>query len=102
MIGHPREDLAAYAIGALEPPDRTAVDEHLRTCAPCRADAEAFGANAYALRVHTERLVVLPEGVSARLAAAVMLQGITAHYLAMDTYPIAPGERCLIHAGAES
>ena len=49
MIGHPREDLAAYAIGALEPPDRTAVDEHLRTCAPCRADAEAFGEVAWSL-----------------------------------------------------
>jgi NADPH:quinone reductase len=34
------------------------------------------------------------------LAAAVLLQGITAHYLATDTFALQPGHRCLIHAGA--
>ena len=29
-----------------------------------------------------------------------MLQGMTAHYLALDTFPLKPGDRCLIHAGA--
>lgn len=47
-----------------------------------------------------ERLVKLPDGVSTRLGAAVMLQGITAQYLAFSTFPLASGHVCLIHAAA--
>ena len=42
----------------------------------------------------------LPEGVSTRQGAAAMLQGMTAHYLATSTYPLKPGDTCLVHAGA--
>jgi NADPH2:quinone reductase len=35
-----------------------------------------------------------------RLAAAAFLQGMTAHYLALSTYPLKPGDRCLVHAVA--
>ena len=45
-----------------------------------------------------DRLVGLPDSVDARLGAAIMLQGITAHYLATSTYPIQRGDRVLIHA----
>jgi NADPH:quinone reductase len=45
-------------------------------------------------------LLKVPEGIGADDAAAVMLQGITAHYLAYDTYAIKPGDTVLIHAGA--
>jgi NADPH2:quinone reductase len=47
-----------------------------------------------------ERLVVLPESIEVKLAAAVMLQGMTAHYLTLSTYPLAPENHCLIHAAA--
>lgn len=47
-----------------------------------------------------ERLVALPDGVSTRTAAALMLQGITAHYLATSTYPLKPGDIALVHAAA--
>lgn len=47
-----------------------------------------------------DRLIVLPPGVSPRVAAAVMLQGMTAHYLACSTFPLAPGHTCLVHAAA--
>jgi NADPH2:quinone reductase len=47
-----------------------------------------------------ERLVPLPPGISARAGAAVMLQGMTAHYLACSTFPLAPGDTCLVHAAA--
>jgi NADPH2:quinone reductase len=47
-----------------------------------------------------DRLVVLPDAVSTRLGAAVMLQGMTAHYLVHSTYPLASGQTCLIHAAA--
>jgi len=47
-----------------------------------------------------ERVLRLPDGVSARVAAAVMLQGITAHYLTTTTYPLRAGDVCLVHAAA--
>ena len=47
-----------------------------------------------------ERLAKLPEGIDARLGAALMLQGMTAHYLAHTTYPLKPGDTCLVHAAA--
>lgn len=45
-------------------------------------------------------VVPVPDGVALDDAAAVMLQGMTAHYLATDTFPLRQGHRCLIHAGA--
>ena len=47
-----------------------------------------------------DRLVIIPERVSFEQAAAVILQGMTAHYLAHTTYAIRPGDDVLIHAGA--
>ena len=47
-----------------------------------------------------DKVVPLPDGVSYRIGAAVMLQGITAHYLAFSTYPLRPGDTCLVHAAA--
>jgi len=44
--------------------------------------------------------VVLPQGVSTKQGAAVMLQGTTAHYLACSTYPLKKGDTCLVHAAA--
>lgn len=42
----------------------------------------------------------IPEGVSLDIAAAMPLQGMTAHYLACSTFPLKPGHRCLVHAAA--
>ncbi len=50
--------------------------------------------------VPTERLVHVPAGVDEQLAAAVMLQGLTAHYLSRSSYPLKPGDTCLVHAAA--
>ena len=50
--------------------------------------------------VAADRLVKIPEGVSYQQAAAVMLQGMTAHYLSHDTYPLKKGETALVHAAA--
>lgn len=44
------------------------------------------------------RLVPIPAGVDAQHAAAVMLQGMTAHYLTHSTYPLKAGETALVHA----
>ena len=64
--------------------------------------AFAGGAGAYSqlVAIPVSRLVPLPDGVSTRLAAAVVLQGITAHYLATSSYALRPGDTCLVHAAA--
>ena len=46
------------------------------------------------------QLVSIPAGVSDQQAAAAMLQGMTAHYLSHDTYPLKRGETALVHAAA--
>jgi NADPH2:quinone reductase len=58
------------------------------------------GAYAEYATVPASRLVALPSGISPRQGAAVMLQGMTAHYLACSTYPLKPGDVCLVHAAA--
>ena len=64
--------------------------------------AFASGSGTYAelVALPAARLVVVPEGVTTRQAAAVMLQGMTAHYLATSTYPLGPDDTCLVHAAA--
>jgi NADPH2:quinone reductase len=46
------------------------------------------------------RVVPVPAGVSPRVAAAAMLQGMTAHYLATSCFPIAAGDTVVVHAAA--
>ena len=50
--------------------------------------------------IPADRLVQVPDGLDLFLAAAVFLQGITAHYLTLSTYPLKPGDTCLVHAAA--
>jgi NADPH2:quinone reductase len=58
------------------------------------------GAYAEYAVVPTRRLVPIPDAMNVQLAAAVMLQGLTAHYLTHSTYPLQPGDPALIHAAA--
>jgi NADPH:quinone reductase len=58
------------------------------------------GAYATHARIPAERAVIIPEGVDTRVAAAVMLQGMTAHYLTRSTYRLDSGHTCLVHAAA--
>lgn len=62
--------------------------------------ASGIGGYAEMALAPTAKLVRVPEGVELEQAAAVMLQGMTAHYLAYSTYPLKAGERCVIHAAA--
>ena len=50
--------------------------------------------------VPADRLVLLPQSMTTKQGAAIMLQGMTAHYLATSTYPLKPGDTCVVHAGA--
>ncbi|HEY2195299.1 MAG TPA: quinone oxidoreductase [Actinomycetospora sp.] len=67
-------------------------------------DRVAFsdGPGAYAQRavVPAARVVPVPDAVPTELAAASLLQGMTAHYLVHDTHPVVPGDAVLVHAGA--
>lgn len=64
------------------------------------AHAGVRGAYAEQQVVSADRLVTVPDGVDATTAAAVMLQGMTAHYLTHDTWPLRSGEVALVHAAA--
>ena len=64
------------------------------------AYAGALGSYAEYAVVPSWRLIKLPDGVDGGLAAAAMLQGMTAHYLTHSTYPLQPGDTCLVHAAA--
>ncbi len=80
----------------------TAVGPGVTSVAPgdCVATVNASGAYAEEAIVKADRLVPMPAGVTARQGAAALLQGMTAHYLATTTYPLKPGDTCLVHAAA--
>jgi NADPH:quinone reductase len=59
-----------------------------------------LGSYAEYAAVPADRLVPIPQGVSDQQAAAAMLQGMTAHYLSHDTFPLKRGEAALVHAAA--
>lgn len=61
---------------------------------------EAPGSYAEQVLVAAGEAVPVPSGTGLETAAAVMLQGLTAHYLATSTYPVQPGDWALVHAGA--
>jgi len=60
----------------------------------------APGSYAEVVAVPAAQSVPIPDGVGDDLAAAVLLQGMTAHYLCTDTYPVRPGDVVLVHAAA--
>ena len=64
--------------------------------------AWSTGLGSYAEQVALDATTAVPvaDGVAPELAAATMLQGMTAHYLVTDTFPLQAGDRCLVHAGA--
>lgn len=60
----------------------------------------ALGTYASRQVVPAESAIPIPDDLEVDVAAAVLLQGMTAHYLATDTFPLSRGDNCLIHAGA--
>jgi NADPH2:quinone reductase len=72
---------------------------------PFRAgDRVAFAdnpfANAELVSVPFDKLIPLPDDVTAETAAALLLQGLKAQYLTRDSHPVRPGESVLVHAAA--
>lgn len=64
------------------------------------ADGVRSGAYAERAVVAADRLVAVPAGVADDVAAALLLQGMTAHYLVDSTFPVRAGQVVLVHAGA--
>ena len=64
------------------------------------AFATVMGAYAELIAAPADRLAPVPHAVTAAQAAAAMLQGMTAHYLACTTFPLASNDVCLVHAAA--
>jgi NADPH2:quinone reductase len=62
--------------------------------------SEGPGSYAERVAVAAENAVPVPEGVDLKLAGAVMLQGLTAHYLCRSTFPVVDGTIAVVHAAA--
>jgi NADPH:quinone reductase len=79
-----------------------AVGPDVKNVAPGDRVAYAMPRGSYAEYhvVPAWQLVKIPASVDFQTAAAAMLQGMTAHYLTHSTYPLKPGDSCLIHAAA--
>ena len=60
--------------------------------------SNGYGAYAEMIAIKSRYLVKLPDTVTTRSAAAVMQQGMTAHYLTASTYPLKPTDTALVHA----
>jgi NADPH:quinone reductase len=58
------------------------------------------GSYATQVALPADQAVAVPDSVDLETAAAIPLQGMTAHYLVTDTFALQPGSRCLVHAGA--
>jgi len=79
-----------------------AVGEGVTTARVGQRVAWCQAPGSYATRavVPAARVVEVPDGVDDRVAAALLLQGMTAHYLVTDTFPLRPGHVALVHAAA--
>lgn len=87
MEGAGEVDAVGADVDDFRPGDRVAYPLHM-------------GAYADYAVVPAERVVRVPEAVDLPTAAAVMLQGMTAHYYSTSTFPLREGDRTLIHAAA--
>lgn len=66
-----------------------------------RVASHAFGGSyAEEALLAEDRAVRVPSGMDLKLAAAALLQGMTAHYLVFTTFPLKPGAACVVHAAA--
>src|ERR1041385_851642 len=80
----------------------TAVGAEVRSIKPGDRVAWSGVQGSYAeyMAVPADRLVPVPAGVNDREAGAIMLQGMTAHYLSHSTFPLKRGDTALVHAAA--
>ncbi len=99
LAGEPPYILGYEAAGIIE-----SIESGVRSSAFHVGDRVAFAdspfANAEQVAVPLERLILLPADISEETAAALLLQGLTAHYLTRDSHAITAGETVVLHAAA--
>jgi len=100
-IGRYRRE-APFALGGEGAGTVTAVGEGVTGLSAGDRVAWASVPGSYAEQVvlSASRAVTVPAGVSLQVAAAVILQGLTAHYLVSSTYPVRDGDVAVVHAAA--
>jgi NADPH2:quinone reductase len=81
-------------------PDVTTLRKGDRIAWSDRVGASPGGSYATHVIVPESRAVVVPAEIPAPIAAAAMLQGMTAHYLSHSTFPLGAAHTCLVHAAA--
>jgi NADPH:quinone reductase len=98
----PYDDAPPFVPGAEGAGTVAAAGDDVRGIAVGDRVAWANGSSGYAEQVvvPADRVVPVPDGVDLTVAAAVMLQGMTAHYLATSTYPVAGWDVAVVHAAA--
>ncbi|MEK8129043.1 quinone oxidoreductase [Paenibacillus filicis] len=80
--------------------EQVASDVHTVKVGDRVAFADVPHANAELVKADADHLIPLPEDITFEQASALMLQGLTAHYLIHDSYPVGAGDDVLIHAAA--
>jgi NADPH2:quinone reductase len=95
--GPPPRTLGVEGAGTIR-----AVGEGVHDLAPGERVGWVDGPGSYAelVIVRAERAIPLPSGLDDEVAAAVLLQGLTAQYLCSSTYPVAAGDWVVVHAAA--
>jgi NADPH2:quinone reductase len=89
----PGEEGAGTVLAAGDGADGLAPGDRVAWCA-------APGSYAERVAVPAAHAVPVPDGIDLKVAAAVLLQGLTAHYLCRSTYPVQPGQVSVVHAAA--
>ena len=90
---YPGAEGAGTVAAAGEDVTGLAVGDHVAWAGPGGSYAEEVALPA-------KRVVPVPDGISLQVAAAAMLQGMTAHYLVTSTYPVREGDVTVVHAAA--
>jgi NADPH2:quinone reductase len=89
----PGSEGAGTVVAAGEGVHEFSAGDHVAWC-------EGPGSYAERVAVAADQAVPVPEGIDLKLAGAVMLQGLTAHYLCRSTFPVADGTIAVVHAAA--
>jgi NADPH2:quinone reductase len=101
-LGAARRRTCASATGSKGAGRVIAVGKNVDYVLPGQRVAWVYVPGSYAERVviRAEALVLVPDAIDDRTAAAVMMQGLTASHFATDFYPVQPGDSALVHAAA--
>jgi NADPH2:quinone reductase len=73
--------------------DRAWIGQHV-------GSTDVAGAYAEQATAPAARIIAVPDGIGDEIASAALLQGMTAHYLLHDSYPVKAGDTVLVHAAA--